>query len=111
MKVGESVALVVRVLRAEQKYTSKSGEPYLEVFGVDMNKAPVGPLRLWMYQEGDLLDGNLYILRGLKVAFETYWDDSSGKYIPNINGRMIVECTKLSAAEDVTHVEAIKAIF
>ena len=111
MKVGETVALVVNVLRAEQKYTSKSGEPYLEVFGVDMNKAPVGPLRLWMYQEGDLLDGKLYILRGLKVAFVTVWDETVGKYIPNMEGRMTVECTKWLAAEDVTHVEGIKAIF
>ena len=61
--------------------------------------------------EAHVTNATSKVLRGLKVAFVSYWDDSSGKYIPNINGRMIVECTKLSAAEDVTHVEAIKAIF
>ena len=93
MKAGDSVALVVQVLRAEEKHTNNSGEPYLEVFGIDMNKSSVGPLRLWMHQEGDLVEGHTYILCGLKAAYETYWDDSSGKYIPNMNGRMLVECT------------------
>ena len=49
-----------------------------------------------------------YILRGLKVAFESYWDEASGKCLPDVNGRVTVECTNRTAAEDVTHVEAIK---
>ena len=101
MAVGETVALSVRVLRWEEKYTKQSGNPYLEVYGVDMNKSAVGPLRLWDHEEGDLAEGNTYILRGLKVNFGTYWDDSANRYIPNVHGRLTVECTNRAAAEDV----------
>ena len=83
----------------------------MKVFGVDINKSSVDPLRLWMHEEGNLMEGNMNIPCGLKVAFETYWDDFGGKNIPNMNGRMLVECTKLTTVEDVTHVEAIMAIF
>ena len=61
--------------------------------------------------EAHVTNATSKVLRGLKVAFVTVWDETVGKYIPNMDGRMTVECTKWLAAEDVTHVDGIKAFF
>ena len=58
-------------------------------------------------RRGDVVEGNVYIVRGLKVAAETVWDDGKWKYVPRGDGTKKAECKDRTAMEDVTHVEEI----
>ena len=110
-QVGEHVGLVLQVLMAEEKYTNNSGDPYLEVHGTDIEGAMVASLRLWRYANGDLTEGNTYIIRGLKVMLAKQWDAEQWKYIFRGDGSKTLECTSRTAVEDVSHIEAITAFF
>ena len=79
--IGEFFALVIKATSVEQKTTFDKGEPYLEVHGVDMDRVPITALRMWMFEEGEIVPGNLYILRGLRVAPDRVWDDAAWKYV------------------------------
>ena len=75
--LGHFVDLVLRVDSVEQlpiQSGANVGASYLQVSGVDMDGADVGPLRLWNHVEGDVEIGNICILRGLKVANEKQWN-------------------------------------
>ena len=111
MKVGEYVALVIKVLGVDAKTTADKGEPYLVVTGVDMDNAVVAHLRLWRFEEGDVVEGNAYIMRGLKVAEETIWDDEKWKYVARGDGTKKAECKDRTAVEDVTHIDEIMHFF
>ena len=111
MKVGEYVALVIKVLGVDAKTTADKGESYLVVTGVDMDKAVIAHLRLWRYEEGDVVEGNAYIMRGLKVAEETIWDDEKWKYVARGDGTKKAECKERTAMEDVTHIDEIMDFF
>ena len=82
MKVGDHVALVIKVLEVETKITADKGEPYLLITGVDTDNAVVGHLCPWRFEEGDVVEGNVYIVRGLKATAETSWDEGKWKYVP-----------------------------
>ena len=110
-RVGDYVALVLRILCVEEKYTATKGEPFLQVTGLDLDSAPTDNLRFWRYECGDLVEGNIYIVRGLKVALKQQWSDELKRYAPNTQGINTVESTYRTAAEDVTHVEAISSYF
>ena len=60
------VDLVLRAYAVEERATT-DGDPYLILSGQDMDGVDFGPLRLWQYEDGDVLDGNIYIFRGLKA--------------------------------------------
>ena len=79
---GDFVALALYVVSTEEKSTANSGEPYLEVHGVDMERAHSGPIRLWQHDQTDMEQGKVYIIRGLRVAVETYWSNDLWKYAP-----------------------------
>ena len=111
MKVGEYVALVIKVLMVEPKTTADKGEPYLVVTGLDTDNASVGYLRLWRFEEGDVVEGNAYIVRGLKVVEETVWDEEKWRYVPRGDGTKKAECKDRTAMEDVTHVDGIMEFF
>ena len=110
-QVGEYVAFVLRVLAVEIKATSNTAEPYLILNGVDMEGTPVGPLRLWRFNEDDVVQGNTCIIRGLKVVPENRRDDEKWKWVPSANGVNTIECTVRTALEDVTGVDNIMTYF
>ncbi len=83
--IGSFVDIVLRATQVEERETSDNS-PYLLVSGVDMDGDYVGPFRLWQFDIADLQNGNISILRGLKVSYETYWDDNAGKYVSNTQG-------------------------
>ena len=78
---------------------------------VDMEGSPVGPLRLWRFSEDEVVEGNTYIIRGLKVGEEVQWDDDQWKWVPRQNGVRALESTVRTALEDVTAVEDIERCF
>ena len=113
MQVGEFVAMVLRINQLEEGETQNTGEPYLCIYGMDMDTITVGPIRLWRWTAADcgMQLGNTYILRGLRVVKETSWSDDKWAYVPREDGAMTVECNFRTAVEDVSQVEAIVALF
>ena len=108
--MGDHVALVVRVIMVEQKFTN-SGDTYLEAYGTDTEGTLAKNLRLWRYADGDLAEGSTYIIRGLKVALAKQWDDNEWKYVVRADGSKSLECTSRTAVEDVSHIATITTLF
>ena len=108
---GEFVALVVSVLSVEYKWTQDAEEPYVVVYGKDTDGTPTGALRLWRFEEEDVQQGSIYIIRGLKVEIEKFWNYDLGKYTPRDDGVKTVEATWRTALEDVTAVTEIARFF
>lgn len=69
------------------------------------------PLRLWRFEEDDVVQGNRCIIRGLKVGGEVQWDDDKWKWVPRQSGGKTTEVTPWTALEDVTDVEVIERCF
>ena len=109
--LGESVALVLYVLSVEYKWTEGTEDPYAVVYGTDMDGSATGALRLWRFEEGDVQQGSIYIIRGLKVVTETCWNNDLWKYAPRDDGSKTVECCWRTALEDVTQVREIAKLF
>ena len=76
-----------------------------------MNGAATGALRFWRYVDGDIIEGRIYIVRGLKIVDETYWSDDAWKYVPKEDGTKTVEITFRTALEEVTDVVALARYF
>ena len=108
--VGAYIALVLKVSNVELKYTEK-GDSYVEIHGVDMDAAAVGPLRLWRHDEDDIDHGEIYILRGMKVVYGSKWSYEQNKYVQDTSVPMQLECNARTAIERVTHAEAIQLYF
>ena len=68
-------------------------------------------LRLWDRVDEDVEENNIYILRGLKVALEKYWDDSAFKFVTDPKGERVLDCTPRTAIEEVSHHEEIRKYF
>ena len=109
-QLGQFVALVLLVISVEDKWTEATGDPYALVYGKDMDGVAT-TLRLWRFEEGDVQQGLIYIVRGLKVVADTYWNADQWKYVPRDDGSKTVECGWRTALEDVTHVGAIAQYF
>ena len=109
--MGEHVALVLRVLAVEEKYTSDKEEVYVVVHGVDTEGAMVTNLRLWRFDRNDIISNKTYIIRGLKVVPARQWDEELWKYVPRMDGRKELECVARAAVEDVSRVTDITASF
>ena len=58
-----------------------------------------------------MVPGNTYIIRGLKIMLEQYYDDTIGKYVPRQGGRHVAVCGPRTAVEDVSHVTSITGYF
>ena len=111
MRPNDYAALVLKVISVAEKATMAKAVPYLEIYGADMDGAHVGALRLWRWEEGDILGGEIYILRGLKVKHEQVWCAENRKWVPCADGRLTLECGNRTAAEKVSHVAAISTFF
>ena len=107
---GTYIALVIRPQSVEELWT-QSDESYLCVHGYDMDGVATGPLRFWRHDQGDIIEGQIYIVRGLKVVDETYWSDDAYKYIPKEDGTKTVEISFRTSLEDVTEVKDIAQYF
>jgi hypothetical protein len=110
MPKGDFVALVIRISAVEVRTTTE-GDEYLQVHGLDMDGCTVGPLRLWRFNDGDLIHGQIVVLRGMKVVQATTWDHNEWKYVVDWSSANTVECSFRTAAEDVSHVPAVVAFF
>ncbi len=109
--MGDYVALLLKMVSVETKETQTKAEPYLQVSGVDMDGALVNYLQLWRFEDGDIKAGCKYLIRGLRVSFEQYWDDQQGQYVSNAQGPKTFECSYRTAVEDVTQVGMIGNLF
>ena len=110
-KKGTMVDLVVQVTQAEQKETSTSNEPYMQVWGKDMEGAAVGPLRFWRHTEEEIEERITYIFRGMKVVSDQMWSEDLWKYVSKPDGPQTLECNPRTAIENVDGVSAIMAYF
>jgi hypothetical protein len=107
---GVCVALVIRTQSVEEQWT-QGDESYLLVHGYDMNAAATGALRFWKYEVGDIIEGKIYLIRGLKVVDEVSWSDEAWKYVPKEDGNKTVEITFRTALEDITDVKEVAQYF
>ena len=107
---GDMVALVIRPQSVEEQFTSNN-EGYLVVHGFDMECTATGPMRFWRHEIGDIIEGKIYIVRGLKVVDQTYWSEDQYKYIPKEDGSKTVEISFRTALEDVSEVSDIAQYF
>ncbi len=108
--VGSFVDIVFKVTDVEERETCDASI-YLQVSGVDMDGEHIGPFRLWQFEDADLQEGNICILRGLKVVFEQSWDDAASKYVSNTQGKKTAVCDVRTAIEDVTGVRDLVKLF
>ena len=107
---GQFVALVIRTQSVEEQYT-QANEVFLLVHGFDMDGVATGALRFWRYAEGEITQGKIYIIRGLKVVEAMYWSEDLWKYVPKEDGTKTVEIGYRTAIEDVTDVMDIANYF
>ena len=65
---GFYVPIAMSIMHEQPRRTWPQNEPYLHLTGVDTEGGVVGPLRLWLHEEGDIRLGGTYVVRGLKVV-------------------------------------------
>ena len=110
--LGMHIDLVLRIFIVEERCTQDSRqESYLSINGLDMDGETVGPVLLWGYVAGEVQNGSIYIIRGLKVVQAKRWSLEEGKYVPRTDGARSLDCTYRTAVEDVSEVQAITLIF
>ena len=101
---------MIRPQSVEEQWT-QGDESYLQVHGYDMDGVATGALRFWRHEVGDIIEGKIYLIRGLKVVDQTYWSDDAYKYVPKEDGSKTVELTFRTAIEDLTEVTEIAQYF
>ena len=90
---------------------TQTHEPYMNVAGMDMHRRASSSLRLWRYDCDDVLDGRVYIIRGLKVVAEQHWDAYTEAYASKPDGQHALECCYMTAVEDVTTNDVVSRCF
>ena len=65
---GFYVLISMSIMHEQPRRTWPQNVPYLHLTGVDTEGGVVGPLRLWLHEEGDIRLGGTYVVRGLKVV-------------------------------------------
>ena len=105
--IGTHVAIAMRITDVQPKRARTRIEPYLELRGRDIEGDVVGPLCLWHHEEGDISIGGAYVARGLKVVNDWTWDHANGSWIRSAAMPKTIECSILTACEDVADVESI----
>ena len=113
LQVGDFVGIVLRITYLEEGETSNTSEPFLCIYGIDMDGITVGPIRLWRWTAADcgMQVGSTCVLRGLRVVKESIWSDEKWAYVPREDGAMTLEHNFRLAVEDVSSVEHITAFF
>ena len=106
-EVGTYATIAMKITDAQSKWTSTQQEPYLQLMGVDTEGSPVGPLRLWHHEEGDIKHGGAYVVRGLKVVNDRVWDPASSMWTRSAHAPKTIECSVRTACEDVEDIESI----
>ena len=69
----------------------------MEIHGVGMDAAAVGPLRLWRHDEDDIDHGEIYILRGMKVVYGSKYSYEQNKWVHDTSVPMQLECNARTA--------------
>ena len=105
--VGTFVAIAMRITEVQPRWTSFQNRPYLQLWGVDTEGGVVGPLRLWQLEKGDIRIGGAYVVRGLKVVHDRWWDSARGIWIRSAVMPKTIERSVRTACEDVEDVETI----
>ena len=108
--LGDHVSMPFRAMKVVPRVIQNQ-DSYLKVEGLDTEGKPIGVLRMWRHEEGDLVEGGYYILRGLKVVAETYWDYHLEAYTAKENGARAFECTNRTAVEDVSLSSVVQAFW
>ena len=104
--VGTYVAIAMRITDVRARRTS-TDQPCLEVMGFDTEGVGVGPLRIWLREEGDIRLGGAYLVRGLKVENDGSWNSAKGVWIRCAGTAKAIGCSVRTALEDVSHVDSI----
>lgn len=68
-------------------------------------------LPVFLSAGGDVAVERVYVLRGLQVQVQKVWDAGLWKLVANTQGYNVLECSLRTAAEDVTDVVALIALF
>ena len=105
--VGTYVAIAMRISDVQARRTSTCNVPYLQLMGVDREGFVVGPLRLWQLEAGDIRPGGAYVVRGLKVVHDRWWDSARGIWIRSAVMPKTIACSVRTAVEDVSDVDTI----
>ena len=94
----------------EAKY-SKTDEVYVQVYGVDSEGTPTGSMCFWRFGDEEIVEGRIYIVRGLKVVMGQAWDDDAQKYKARADLPKKLECSRRTAVEDVTEIQGVARLF
>ena len=103
--IGTYVAIAMRVIHVRSRRTV-TDDPYLEVMGVDTEGLDVCSLRLWRHEDGDIRPGGAYVVRGLKVVHDRWWDSARGIWKPSAGTPKTIACSVRTALEDVSDVDS-----
>ena len=105
------LALVVKIIFFEEKWTNDGREPFLVVSAVDMYGTALPELRLWHFDSNDIITGALYIIRGLEVVPSETYNYDTGRYEKRGDGSKALRCNFRTAMEDVSHITQILSFF
>ena len=111
-KIGDLVSMPIKVSRIAVKCTS-AAEPYLVLVGYERSGIEVGPLRIWGHGEDDLggYGFKIVMLRGMKVAYGSTWNEVEQKYIKDRARGPCLEACSFTAIEDVSQNRYICKLF
>ena len=90
---------------------TKDGGDYLLVSGIDCEQKHITGVCLWRFEENDLEPFRTYILRGVTVRIAQYWSDAAWEYLDREDKRKDFQCSRRTAAEDVTDSPAVSNCF
>ena len=97
---------------SEERQQQDTGDKYMSVYGSDRDGVDSGTIRFWGWNDTvNIQGGNTIVIRGLKVAPETVWDESAYKYVVNPQGKKNLVHSFRTAVEDVSSVDGINALF
>ena len=106
------MAFPFKAYSVQLKYTQEgTGEPYLDVQGLDCQGAGVPSLRLWRFPEDAVVEGGIYLARGLRITSGRAWDHTLQKWTPRPDLPKTLESNYRTAIEDVSLASSIAAWF
>ena len=78
---------------------------------MDRESTPTGSMCFWRLNDEEVVEGRIYIVRGLKVVMGQAWDDDAQKYKARADLPKKLECCRRTAIEDVTEVQGVARLF
>ena len=109
--IGVFVDLVLWVQSCPEKATYERAEPFLEVYGFDLDGHNISALRLWRFVQSDMVAQCTYIVRGVRVVQYSHYDPEQKQYVKSCDGRKSFECSWRTAVENVSEVSEIVSCF